>query len=263
MDDLTRDTFFDGRIRVNQGRTGYRFSIDAVLLADYAAASPASTILDLGTGCGIIPLILGYRRPEVRIWGVEIQEDLAAIARFNVEENSMKGRIIIRCQDMKTLNHADTAGPVELVVSNPPYRKIHSGRMNPSPQKAIARHEIKAGLKDVVEAARRMLEKSGRLAVIYPVERLVELMICEQSLGIEPKFLRMIHSTSDSQARLVLLEGIKGGRPGLKAGPPLVIYTKDGSYTGEVEGMLGVQGDAAVYPSSTQHLKLSKISNSS
>lgn len=254
MTETTEDTFFEGRIRVRQHRNGYRFSIDAVILAQYAAGNgpipdsgasgrnqhpKARHVLDLGTGCGIIPLILAFKRPMDRITGVEIQEDLAVLARANAADNEMTDRITVLHQDLKTLKPRDLAGPVDLVVSNPPYRKAGSGRMNIHGQRAVARHEIRAALADVIGAASRMLEISGRFAVIFPAERLVSLLSGMRAARIEPKFLRMIYSRRDTGAKLALVEGMKGGRPGLSVAPALMIYQDDGRYTDEAAGMFG------------------------
>ena len=237
MNLLTADTFFNGRIRVKQNRAGYRFSIDAVLIAGLTIPSPDDTVLDLGTGCGIIPLILAYRHPKIKVYGIEVQQQLADLATINVEENRMKDRITIHCMDMKKLKHDMMPGPVDLVVSNPPYRKAESGRINPDQQRAVARHEIKATLSDVVETAQRMLRTAGRFVMVYPAERMADILIQMRSAGLEPKSLRTVHSDRHTDAKLIIVEGKKGGRPGLKIGSPVIIYRKDGSYTDEVKEM--------------------------
>lgn len=243
MTETTEDTFFEGRIQVRQHRDGYRFSIDAVILAQHAAdggqsrPGKARHVLDLGTGCGIIPLILAFKRPLDRITGVEVQEELAGLARANIADNGMADRVAILHRDLKTLKPGDLEGPVDLVVSNPPYRKAGSGRMNLQGQRAAARHEIHAALPDVIGAAARMLEISGRFAAIFPAERLVALLTGMRAARIEPKYLRMVHSRMDTGAKLALVEGMKGGRPGLGVAPALVIYRADGSYTDEAAGM--------------------------
>lgn len=237
MDSLTIDTFFNGRIKVKQHRSGYRFSIDAVLMAGHAKPRPEGTVLDLGTGCGIIPMILAYRHATIKVYGIEVQPQLAELAALNVAENNMGDRISILCMDMKTLQPDVISGPVDLVISNPPFRKAESGRINPNRQRAIARHEIKATLFDVVESARRMLPLAGRFITIYPAERITDILSQMRSADIEPKFLRMIHSGANTAAKLILVAGSKGGRPGVKIGPPLIIYKEDGSYTEDVQQM--------------------------
>jgi len=238
MNSYTTDTFFNGKIRIAQDRTGYRFSIDAVLLAYFADPRSGDKVLDLGTGCGIIPLILAYRQPHIAIYGVEVQTELAELAVCNVRENQLEDRITVFCNDMKLLRPAMTAGPVDLVVCNPPFRRQGSGRINPDTQRAVARHEIKANLGDIIQTSHRMLRTAGRLVLIYTAGRLTDALCRMRTDGIEPKFIRMIHSRQDTAADLILIEGVKGGRPDLKIAPPLIIYDKKTDYTDEVESML-------------------------
>ena len=237
MNSYTTDTFFNGLIRVKQSRGGYRFSLDAVVLAHHAVPHSREKVLDLGTGCGIIPLILAYRQPHMDIYGVEVQTELAELAATNVRENQLQDRITVFCADMKLIRPAMTAGPVDLVVCNPPFRRRGSGRINPDAQRAVARHEIKANLGDIIQTSYRMLRTAGRLVLIYTAGRLTDILCRMRSDGIEPKFIRMIHSRQDTEAALILIEGVKGGRPDLKIAPPLIIYDKKNNYTDEVELM--------------------------
>lgn len=237
MDELTEDSLFKGDMIVRQPKNGYRFSIDAVLLAHYAGLRAKEQVLDLGTGCGIIPLILAKKNPKLKIYGIEIQESLAEIALLNVKENQMQDRIFIRCADMKSL-HRDMFGNIDTVVCNPPYRKVFSGRMNPDTQKAIARHEIKIALADITELAKQILSISGRFIVIYPAERTADLLLQMRKSQIEPKHLRFIHSMPDTEAKLLIAEGIRGACPGIRIASPLIIYQENGSYAQEVEECL-------------------------
>jgi tRNA1Val (adenine37-N6)-methyltransferase len=166
-----------------------------------------------------------------------VQKELAEIARRNVNDNAMPDRIVILQQDMKLLTAGMVAGPVDLVVCNPPYRRPHSGRLNPDRQKAVARHEISATLADVVDSARRILKTSGRFVTIYPAERLADVIAQMRTSRIEPKKLRMIHSDRYSGAKLVLVEGFNAVNPGMKILPPLFIYTRRGVYSKEVQKM--------------------------
>lgn len=236
MESLTTDTFFNGQIKVAQSRSGYRFSIDAVLLANHVMPEPEARILDLGTGCGIIPLILAFRHPGIDITGVDIQKELTDIASLNVRENDMENRVHIICEDLKQLKNNMVQGPFDCVVSNPPYRKAASGRMNHDKQRAVARHEIEATLSDVAEAASRMLRTSGNFFLIYPAQRLTDTLLIMRAVHLEPKRLRMVHSRTHTEAKLALIEGVKNGRPGLTVATPLVIYKNDKDYTDEVEG---------------------------
>ncbi|MEE8398355.1 MAG: methyltransferase [Desulfobacterales bacterium] len=243
MDELTTDTFFKGRIRIKQYRSGYRFSIDSVLLAYLAKPRPRDVVLDLGTGCGILSLILAYRFPEISLYGVEVQPDLAEIAVLNVNENRLGNRLTILCQDMVSLDKKAIPVPVDLIICNPPYRKIDSGRINPNRQRAVARHEIQVKLKDIAATARRLLNASGRFITIYPAGRTTELLSQMTEAGLEPKYLRTIHSYRHSEATRVLVEGVRGGRSGITIGPPLIIYQSGGVYTEEVEKMFDGVGE--------------------
>ncbi len=232
------DTFFNGKLLIKQDPAGYRFSIDAVILASHAGPRKNERVLDLGTGCGIIPLILAYRRPEITIFGVEIQEELARTAMTNVKSNHLQHQITILYQDMRKLKPDLIGGPVDLVVCNPPYHRTRSGRLNPDPQRAIARHELKVNLDDVLKAAKRLLRTAGRFVTIYTADRVAELIIQMRSHGIEPKSMRTIHGQLSAEAKLVLVVGAKGAQPGTRLDPPLIIYDSSGEYTKEVQAML-------------------------
>jgi tRNA1Val (adenine37-N6)-methyltransferase len=233
--DLTSDTFFNGRLTVWQSLNGYRFSIDAVILAGLTTPKPGDGIVDLGSGCGIIPLMLAFRHPDVTITAVEIQPDLAELSRRNIRDNGLTDRIRLQSGDMTSLTVSGLSRPADLVVSNPPYHKQSSGRINPETQKAIARHEISVTLEEVVETAKRLLRTAGRLVIIYPAERLSDLMNTMRAHDIEPKWLRTVHTHRETEAKLVVVEGTRRGNPGLKIDRPFFIYRQDGRYSEEME----------------------------
>lgn len=233
------DPFLDGRLTICQSRRGYRFSIDALILAQHAVpGGPRERILDLGSGCGIMPLVIAWRFPEVQITGVEIQPELAAQARHNVTQNGYQARITILEEDYLQLPAAAVGPPVDMVVANPPYRRPRSGRINPRHQRALARHEIAVSLDGLVKAMRRFLKTGGRGWMIYTVDRLVEVLAALTAHHLEPKYVRLIHSRRDAPAKLCLIKVVKGANPGLLAGPPLVVYREDGGHTEEVAAML-------------------------
>jgi tRNA1Val (adenine37-N6)-methyltransferase len=180
---------------------------------------------------------MAYRCPDISIYAVEVQAELAQLAISNAKNNQLQDRITVVGADMKTMKPGMTAGPVDLVVCNPPYRKPGSGRINPDNQRAVARHELKANLEDVIVTTRRILKTGGRLVTIYPAERTADILCRMRADGIEPKNVRSIHSHADSDAKLVLVEGIKGGNPGLKIAPPLIVYGRNGDYTDDVQQM--------------------------
>jgi len=234
---LTHDFFFDGRLSIKQGRKGYRFSIDAVILASSLRPKRRERIVDLGTGCGIIPLLVAFRHPKTVLFAVEIQEELAEMAELNVAENGFADTIRIIWGDMRSLRASSFGGPVDRVVSNPPFRRAASGRINPNSQRAIARHEIEVTLPELIQTASTLLRTAGQFLLIYPSERLVELIQQMRTNHLEPKTMRFIHSRQDSESKLVMLTGVKRAKPGLKVGAPITIYRPDGSYTEEVEQM--------------------------
>ena len=236
--ELTFDSFFNGRIGVTQSLNGYRFSIDAILLANTIMPKSGNLILDLGTGCGIIPLVLAHRHPNVLIQGIEVQKELYQLALMNIEANGLQERVKVILKDAKSLTVGDLNSPVDWIVSNPPYRKMRSGRINPTDQKALARHEISFDLNALVQAAKRWLKTKGRLAFIFPAERITDALTLMRQTAIEPKWMQGIHSYEDEPARLVIIHGMKAGRPGLTVAKPMIIYRHDGEYTPAVLQMM-------------------------
>jgi len=236
---MTTETPFLGGLSICQKRKGYRFSIDAVVLAHHVSLKGAGVAVDLGTGCGIIPLILASRFPLVQLYGIEIQKGLADLALKNVRLNHMEGRITILHSDMKDLRSCLRSGVADVVCSNPPYRQLRSGRLNPDPEKAVAKHEVKASISDVLSVAEKLLKVSGRVFVIHPADRATDLLTQMRDSKLEPKRLRFVHSKENGEAELLLAEGLKLGKPGLKVAAPLVVHKKDESYSDEMSAMLG------------------------
>jgi len=212
--------FMDGRLRLIQSRTGYRFSIDAILLSEFVLIKPGDIVLDLGTGCGVIPLILLLTRPVRYALGMEIQSDMAYQAVRNASLNGFEHKMDIVRGDIRYPPLKSSS--VDVVVCNPPYRKIESGRVNPDQQKAIARHEILASIDDILETASRLLKAKGRLAIVYPVERLVDIVVRMRAYKLEPKRIRIVYPGPRSEAKFFLIEASLGGGGGLKILPPLM-----------------------------------------
>ncbi len=236
---LTRDAVLGGRILLRQPKDGYRFSVDAVLLARFADAQPEGTILDLGCGCGVAALILAYLHPGTRVFGVEIDDSQARLARLNAVENGLAERVRIVRLDWKELPHPALPRFFDLVVVNPPFRKAGSGRRNPAPSKAAARHEMAGSLSDAAAAASLVLHRGGRFAAIYPASRLADAFAAFIQNGIEPKRLRIVHSRPGEPARLVLIEGRKGAGRELAVLPPLFLYGEGRDYSPETAALLG------------------------
>ena len=236
-DTVTADTFFSGRLRVHQARSGYRFSIDAVLLANAVQPKAGQSVIDLGTGCGIIPLILSFRFPGIYIHGVEVQQELADLANLNVQANGLQDWIRVIHKDVRRLTHEDTDGTADWVVANPPYRRALSGRINPNSQKALARHEIALDLPQLIQTTKRVLKTRGRFVMIYPADRMSDVFAHMRAAAIEPKWLQGIYSREGEAAKLFLVQGVNAGRPGLTLASPVVVYQKDGTYTPAVQAM--------------------------
>jgi tRNA1(Val) A37 N6-methylase TrmN6 len=214
------DCFMDGRLKLIQSKDGYRFSIDAILLAEFVTIRQGDVVVDLGTGCGVIPLILLLTKLVGYAFGLEIQEELAGQAARNVLLNGFDDKMRVVLGDIKNPPIAEESADV--VICNPPYRQVKSGRINPDPRRAIARHEIMASIDDILRAARSVLRKKGRLAVIYSSVRLADILVRMRRFNLEPKKIQIIYPDLNSGAKLVLVEAILGGRPGLKISPPIV-----------------------------------------
>ncbi len=235
----TLDTLFGGRLKVLQKKQGYRFSLDALLLAYFSEPCPDDRVIDLGTGCGIVPLILIFRKKVKRITGVELQPSLADLARRNAALNRCSSRFQVWGEDLRQLNQRFARETFDLVLANPPYRKVGSGRINPHTEKAVARHEIRATLEDVLRAAHHLLKDKGRLAMIYPASRAADLMRGLSKFQLEPKRLQFVHSTQKDEARLVLVEALKEGHAQVKIVPPFFLYDSTRNYTPAARELLG------------------------
>ena len=194
--------------------------------------------MDLGTGNGILPLILAFLYPSLSITGVELQEAMVARAAKNVRLNGFEARVTIGCLDVCAVPDHFAAESFDAVICNPPYRRPSSGRLSPNSEKRIARHETKAKLEDFVCSASYLLPRKGRLALIYLAGRSVDLLAAMRSNRVEPKRLRMVHSFAAAEASMVLAEGVKGGKPGIKILAPLVVYDQKNNYTAEVERLV-------------------------
>ncbi len=214
------DLFMDGRLKLIQSKDGYRFSIDAVFLSEFVTIRPDDVVIDLGTGCGIIPLMLLLTKPVGHVYGIEIQKELACQAARNAEINGFTEKLDIILGDIR--KPCFRARSADVVTCNPPYRKVKSGRINPDLRRAIARHELLMTVDDILRTAGEILGKRGRVAMIYPVERLMDVLVQMRHHHLEPKKIRIHYSTPQSGAKLALIEASLGGRPGLEILPPLI-----------------------------------------
>lgn len=225
---VTEDTLFSGRLHCAQHTDGYRFSVDAVLLAHFIRPRPGDRILDLGAGCGVISLIASYRLPQVSITALELQPQLAALISRNIERNHLHGRISLRQGDLRQVSTLFPPESFDWVVCNPPYGKLATGRQNPAGEQAVCRHEIEAELDDVIRAISYSLKNRGRAALVYPANRAAVLLASLKTAALEPKRLQIIHSYPGGEGKLVLVEAMKNGGEELVILPPFFIYEEPG-----------------------------------
>lgn len=227
----TVDPILDGKLSIIQKEKGYRFSIDALLLAHFVRLRKNDRLLELGAGSGVISLILARRWRCEGVVGVEVQGDLHEAAVRNAARNGLADRVRMVHGDVREIGRLLAAQSFDAVVFNPPYRKIRSGRVNPEDQKALARHEIAGRLDDFLKAAAWALKGKGRVFAIYPAARAAGLFERMRAFRLEPKRAVVVYSLAMSEGEFVLAEGRKEGREAMKFLPPLVIYERTGEYS--------------------------------
>lgn len=230
LDDLQR-----AGLRLIQDPRLYSFSIDAVLLAAFARAKHRDVVVDVGTGTGVIPLLMWGRWRPSHIYGVEIQPQLADMARRSVILNGLEGVIDIIEGDVRDITSLFDHNKVDVVVCNPPYHPLNSGRAQQSTVNATARVERLLCIPELASAASRMLKSAGRLAMVHRPERLTELLAAISEKHIEPKRIQFVHPSASKPAKMVLLEAVKDGGRQLAVLPPLFIQDQDGQYTDEIK----------------------------
>jgi tRNA1Val (adenine37-N6)-methyltransferase len=236
-EDETLDRFYHGRILVLQKRRGYRFSLDAPLLADFIRPQPTDRLLELGAGNGIISLLLSRKRFQ-RVVCLEIQPSLADLARRNVVLNHLEDRVSVVEQDLRTCGAGEK---YDLVFSNPPYIKRTGGQLSPSGEKSVAKHEIKCDIFDIMHVAGKVLEKDGRACVIYPAKRKADFDRALEETGLKVKVLRYVHPRSGEAAHWFLAE-CRFAVSSQEMRPPLCVYDEKGEYTREMKSIFAGEG---------------------
>lgn len=228
-------------LKIIQNTEWFCFGIDAVLLSDFAEIKKNSTVVDLGTGTGIIPLLLWGKKEPKKIIGVEIQKEVAEMAKRSVLLNNLENSIDIINIDMNHLKQVILSHSIDVVVVNPPYVEFNGGIINPESNKAISRHEISCSLEDVIRAASRLLRHKGSFFMIHRPHRLVDIFCLMREYKIEPKKIRFVHPKSGQQPSMVLIKGVKSGNSELKIKNPLFVYGEDGQYTDEIFEIYGME----------------------
>lgn len=225
-----------------QRKEGYRFNLDPILLAHFAMANGLRTpAVDLGTGVGVMPLILARKFGLRNLTAVELQPTLFALAVRNVKLNRCERRVALANGDLRRIRAMFSQRAFQAVLSNPPYRPRSAGHVNPETEKAIARHEVACSLSDVVAAAAWLLGHRGAFHVVYPAARLSFLFAALGNAGLAPRVMRLVHPREGTAAKLVLLTALKVERTELEVQPPLVLHGDEQAYTPEVERMLAGQ----------------------
>ena len=210
------------------------FGMDAVLLSSYAKIRNRELALDLGTGTGILPILLEAKNEGEHYTGLEIQEESADMARRSVSHNGLEDKIDIVTGDIKEASGIFGAASFHVITTNPPYMIGEHGLKNEKEALYIARHEALCTLDDILRESARLLKPKGRFYMVHRPFRLPEILAKMSAYGIEPKRMRLVYPYIDKEPNMVLLEGLRGGRPRMQVEPPLIVYKKDGEYTEEL-----------------------------
>jgi len=221
-------------LMIIQNTKAFCFGIDAILLANFADVKKGDKVIDLGTGTGVIPILLAGKTQASKIVGIEIQAEMAEMALRSVKLNSLEDRIEIITGDIKDSARYFGSSKFNVVVTNPPYISKGSGVINPSDSKALSRHEILCTLEDVIRAAGTLLVPGGQFAMVHRPERLVDILYLMRNYKIEPKYIRFVHPSPYKKANLLLVKGAKYGKPELKMMEPLYVYDEEGNYSSEI-----------------------------
>ena len=234
LDDLQRNG-----LKIIQDPERFCFGMDAVLLSGFANAKEGDRVLDLGTGTGIIPILMSAKTGARELIGLEIQEESADMARRSVRLNDLEDKVKIVQGDIKEAGQIFDAASFDVVTSNPPYMINSHGLQNPDAPKAIARHEVCCSLEDVVAAAARCLKSGGKFYMVHRPFRLAEIMVVMHEYKLEPKRIQLVYPFVDKEPSMVLIEGARGGKSRITVEKPLIIYEAPGKYTPEIYDISG------------------------
>ena len=235
LPDERLDDLQNNGLKVLQKKRGFRFGMDTILLKDFARIKPHEHVADLGTGSAVLPLLLSQKEPTASFAAFEWQTDIADMASRSVRLNHLENRILIYGEDLRNAANVIGKASVNAVVCNPPYGK--KGNIIPSETetKRLSRHETDCEIAEIVEAAADLLKNQGRLSMVFPSHRMVELLDLMRSYRVEPKRIRMVCAKASKAPYLLLVEGMKNARPMLHWLPPLIVYHEDGSETEELK----------------------------
>ena len=234
IDDLQRNGY-----RIIQKKKGFCFGMDAVLLSGFAQVKEGEVAVDLGTGTGIIPILLEAKTKGKHFTGLEIQEEVAEMAGRSVRLNQLENRVDIVRGDIKEASRLFGKASFDVVTSNPPYMNDNHGLKNPELPKAIARHEVFCALDDVCREESLLLKSGGRFYMVHRPHRLAEIITALKTYKLEPKRMKLVHPFVDKEANMVLIEAVRGGRSMMKVEAPIIVYREPGVYTQEIYDVYG------------------------
>ena len=234
IDDLERNGY-----GIIQKKGAFCFGMDAVLLSGFASVRKGERVLDLGTGTGIIPILLEAKTEGSYFVGLEIQEESADMARRSVRYNHLEEKVEIVTGDIKEAGRLFGLASFDVVTSNPPYMNQSHGLVNPGDGKAIARHEVLCTLEDVIREGGRVLKPGGRFYMVHRPRRMVEILETFRRHSLEPKRMKMVHPYAGREANMVLIEARKGGNPLMKVEAPVIVFDGDGNYSDEIRTVYG------------------------
>lgn len=234
IDDLQRNG-----LKIIQKTDGFCFGMDAVLLSGFAHVKRGEKVLDMGTGTGIIPLLLSAKTQGEHFTALEIQKEIAEMAARSVAMNHLEDKIEIVNGDIKEASRIFGGASFDVVTTNPPYMNDAHGLKNPTEVKAISRHEVLCTLDDVVREGAKVLKSGGRMYMVHRPHRLIEIITVMKQYKMEPKRMCMVHPFKDKEANMVLIEAVKGGGSWLKMEAPIIVYKEPGVYTDEIYSIYG------------------------
>lgn len=234
VDDLQRNQY-----KIIQDPNRFCFGMDAVLLSGFARANEGDKVLDLGTGTGIIPLLMEAKTKAAHLTGLEIQAESADMAMRSVKLNGLDEKITIVTGDIKEAVCLFGAASFDVVTCNPPYMTEHHGLTNPKAPKAIARHELLCTLEDVISQAAKLLKPGGNFFLVHRPFRLAEIIVLLREYKLEPKRMKLVYPFVDKEPNMVLLEANRGGKPRMTVEKPLIVYKEPGVYTDEIYDIYG------------------------
>lgn len=238
-EDETLDDLQLKGINIIQKKNGFRFGIDAVLLANFAKVKNNARVIDLCTGTGIVPFIIAGKTNAKDIVGIEIQDCFVEMAKRSVKINELDDRVSFICGDLNDKEMLKKIGRADVVTVNPPYKIMNGGIKNPEDILAIARHEVKCTLEDVIASSRIVLKDNGRLYLVHRPERLADIFCLMRKYKIEPKRVRMVHPSVGKAPNIVLVEGQRDGGAFLRFEDPLYVYNEDGNYSDDINEIYG------------------------